>query len=119
MVVDILVMQIIDQIVGIGVEVKFGDMVEVNYIGWLYDLKVLDYYGKKFDSLFDYGGIFIFLFGVGQVIKGWDQGVVGMKVGGKCILLLFLVMGYGSCGVGGDILLNVVLVFDVELVSIK
>ncbi|MGN6226386.1 MAG: FKBP-type peptidyl-prolyl cis-trans isomerase [Dyella sp.] len=116
---DLPAMQTIDQTVGAGAEAKSGDTVEVNYTGWLYDPKASDHHGKKFDSSFDHGGTFTFPLGAGQVIKGWDQGVAGMKVGGKRTLLLPSAMGYGSRGAGGDIPPNAALVFDVELVSIK
>lgn len=116
---DIPAMQTIDQVVGTGAVAKSGDTVEVNYTGWLYDAQAKDHHGKKFDSSFDHGGTFTFPLGAGQVIKGWDEGVVGMKVGGKRTLLLPSSMGYGSRGAGSDIPPNAALVFDVELVSIK
>ncbi|MFK2905508.1 FKBP-type peptidyl-prolyl cis-trans isomerase [Dyella ginsengisoli] len=116
---DIPAMQTIDQTVGAGAVAKSGDTVEVNYTGWLYDPQAPDHHGKKFDSSFDHGGTFTFPLGAGQVIKGWDDGVAGMKVGGKRTLLLPSAMGYGSRGAGGDIPPNAALVFDVELVSIK
>ena len=116
---DIPAMQTIDQTVGTGAEAKSGDTVEVNYTGWLYDAKAKDHHGKKFDSSLDHGATFTFPLGGGQVIKGWDQGVVGMKVGGKRTLLIPSSLGYGSSGAGGAIPPNAALVFDVELVSIK
>lgn len=116
---DIPAMQTIDQTVGTGAEAKAGDTVEVNYTGWLYDAKAKDHHGAKFDSSYDHGATFTFPLGGGQVIKGWDQGVVGMKVGGKRTLLLPSSMGYGSRGAGGAIPPNAALVFDVELVAIK
>ena len=112
-------MQIIDQKIGTGPAAKTGDTVEVNYTGWLYDAKAKDHHGAKFDSSYDHGDTFTFPLGAGQVIKGWDQGVVGMKVGGKRTLLLPSSMGYGSRGAGGAIPPNAALVFDVELVGIK
>lgn len=116
---DIPAMQIIDQKIGTGPAAKTGDTVEVNYTGWLYDAKAKDHHGAKFDSSYDHGDTFTFPLGAGQVIKGWDQGVVGMKVGGKRTLLLPSSMGYGSRGAGGAIPPNAALVFDVELVGIK
>lgn len=116
---DIPAMQTIDQTVGAGATAKSGDTVEVNYTGWLYDAKAKDHHGKKFDSSYDHGDTFTFPLGGGQVIKGWDEGVVGMKVGGKRTLLIPSSMGYGSHGAGGAIPPNAALVFDVELVSIK
>ncbi len=116
---DIPAMQSIDTVVGTGPVAKAGDTVEVNYTGWLYDPKAPDHHGKKFDASQDHGSTFVFPLGAGQVIKGWDQGVAGMHVGGKRTLLLPSSMGYGSRGAGGVIPPNAALVFDVELVSIK
>ncbi|MEW5836640.1 MAG: FKBP-type peptidyl-prolyl cis-trans isomerase [Pseudomonadota bacterium] len=116
---DIPAMQSIDTVVGTGPVAKAGDTVEVNYTGWLYDPKAPDHHGKKFDASQDHGGTFTFPLGAGQVIKGWDEGVAGMHVGGKRTLLIPSSMGYGSRGAGGVIPPSAALVFDVELVSIK
>ncbi|AND68780.1 peptidylprolyl isomerase [Dyella thiooxydans] len=116
---DIPAMQSIDTVVGTGPVAKPGDTVEVNYTGWLYDPKAPDHHGKKFDASQDHGGTFAFPLGAGQVIKGWDEGVAGMHVGGKRTLLIPSSMGYGSRGAGSAIPPNAALVFDVELVSIK
>lgn len=116
---DIPAMQSIDTVVGTGPVAKAGDTVEVNYTGWLYDPKAPDHHGKKFDASQDHGGTFAFPLGAGQVIKGWDEGVAGMHVGGKRTLLIPSSMGYGSRGAGSAIPPNAALVFDVELVSIK
>ncbi len=104
-------LEIEDVVVGKGREAKTGDTVHVQYTGTLTN-------GKKFDSSYDHGGDpFKFTLGKGEVIKGWDQGVVGMKVGGKRKLRIPADLGYGAKG-SGEIPPNAGLVFDVELVSI-
>lgn len=97
--------------VGTGPEVKSGDTVVINYTGTLTD-------GTKFDSSYDHGQPFETQIGVGRVIKGWDEGVVGMKVGGKRRLTIPPDLGYGSQAVG-SIPPNSTLIFDVELMGIK
>jgi FKBP-type peptidyl-prolyl cis-trans isomerase FkpA len=99
--------------VGDGAEAKAGDTVEVHYTGWL----AKD--GKKFDSSLDRKEAFGFKLGTGMVIKGWDEGVAGMKVGGKRKLLIPADLGYGARGAGGVIPPNADLVFEVELLKIK
>lgn len=105
--------------VGEGAEAKSGQTVSVHYTGWLYDPAATDTHGKKFDSSRDRGSPFDFPLGASRVIKGWDQGVVGMKVGGQRTLLIPSDMAYGSRGAGGAIPPNATLIFDVELLGIK
>jgi FKBP-type peptidyl-prolyl cis-trans isomerase FkpA len=96
---------------GDGAEAKAGDTVSVHYTGWLKD-------GTKFDSSRDRGQSFDFPLGAGRVIKGWDEGVAGMKVGGKRKLIIPPQLGYGARGAGNVIPANAELVFDVELLKI-
>ena len=98
--------------VGTGAAAGASKMVKVHYTGWLLS-------GKKFDSSVDRGQPFEFELGTGQVIKGWDQGVVGMKVGGKRQLRIPPALGYGQQGAGSDIPPNATLIFDVELLGVK
>ncbi len=98
--------------VGNGTAVKSGDTVSINYIGTLTD-------GTKFDSTYDRKVPFETKIGVGQVIKGWDKGVVGMKVGGKRKLTIPPSLGYGAQGGGSKIPPNATLIFEVELMGIK
>jgi peptidylprolyl isomerase len=98
--------------VGTGAVAGASKMVKVHYTGWLLS-------GKKFDSSVDRGQPFEFELGTGQVIKGWDQGVVGMKVGGKRQLRIPPALGYGQQGAGSDIPPNATLIFDVELLDVK
>jgi FKBP-type peptidyl-prolyl cis-trans isomerase FkpA len=91
----------------------------VHYRGWLYDDTKPDHHGAEFDSSRSHGHPFEFRLGIGRVIKGWDQGVAGMKVGGKRTLLIPASLGYGARGAGGDIPPNAALVFDVELLDVQ
>jgi FKBP-type peptidyl-prolyl cis-trans isomerase len=100
-----------DLVVGTGAEAKKGDEISVHYVGTLLD-------GTKFDSSRDRGTPFEFTLGVGQVIKGWDDGVLGMKVGGKRKLTIPPSLGYGS-NANGKIPANSTLVFEVELLGVK
>jgi FKBP-type peptidyl-prolyl cis-trans isomerase len=104
-------LQYIDQVVGTGEVAKIGQTVSVHYTGWLTN-------GTKFDSSVDRGQPFSFPLGAGRVIKGWDEGVQGMKVGGKRKLTIPSNLGYGARGAGGVIPANATLVFDVELLSV-
>ena len=105
--------------VGKGAEAKAGQYVSVHYTGWLYDAAAPDHKGNKFDSSRDRGDPFGFSLGAGQVIKGWDQGVAGMKVGGQRTLVIPPEMGYGKQGAGGVIPPNATLVFEVELLGVN
>jgi FKBP-type peptidyl-prolyl cis-trans isomerase len=98
--------------VGTGDKAKKGDTVEVHYTGWLKN-------GKKFQSSRDLGKPYSFQLGAGRVIKGWDEGVAGMKVGGKRTLIIPPNMGYGSRGAGSDIPPNSTLLFEVELLDVR
>ncbi len=102
---------------GTGAEISSGQTALVHYTGWLYDAAAPENKGKQFDSSVG-GEPFEFPLGAGRVIAGWDQGVVGMKVGGKRRLVIPPVMGYGERGAGGVIPPNATLLFDVELVEI-
>ncbi len=112
-------LQIIDQQVGEGTEAVAGKPVVVHYTGWLYDESAADNKGNKFDSSRDRNDPFMFNLGAGQVIKGWDQGVAGMKVGGQRTLIIPAELGYGARGAGGVIPPNATLVFDVELLDVQ
>ncbi len=98
--------------VGTGAEAKAGQTAVVHYTGWLMD-------GKKFDSSKDRGQPFSFVLGRGQVIKGWDEGVQGMKVGGTRDLVIPPDLAYGSRGAGGVIPPNATLKFEVDLLDVK
>jgi len=99
-------------VVGSGNAAASGQKVSVHYTGWLTN-------GTKFDSSKDRGEPFIFPLGKGHVIKGWDEGVAGMKVGGKRKLTIPAALGYGARGAGGVIPPNATLVFEVELLDVK
>ena len=107
-----------DLSVGSGADALRGKTVTVQYTGWLYDSGKADNKGSQFDTSVGRGP-FTFTLGAGQVISGWDQGVVGMKVGGKRRLVIPPEMGYGARGAGGVIPPGATLVFDVELVEIR
>ena len=111
-------LQITDTKAGTGAEATSGLTVSVHYTGWLYSQTAADHRGSKFDSSVDRREPFEFLLGVGQVIKGWDQGVAGMKVGGQRTLIIPPSLGYGSSGAGRVIPPNATLVFDVELLGV-
>ncbi len=103
---------------GEGAQAAAGHDVSVHYTGWLYDAAAPENKGKKFDSSRDRNDPFEFPLGAGHVIKGWDQGVEGMKVGGQRTLVIPANLGYGARGAGGVIPPNATLVFDVELLGV-
>lgn len=106
-------LQITDEIIGTGAEAAAGNMVSVNYVGTLSN-------GTKFDSSYDRGQPFSFTLGAGQVIKGWDEGVAGMKVGGKRKLIIPPSLAYGETGAGNGVIPpNATLTFEVELLEIQ
>jgi FKBP-type peptidyl-prolyl cis-trans isomerase FkpA len=104
---------------GTGTEALTGKAVVVHYTGWLHDPSAPDGKGAKFDSSRDRGVPFGFMLGAGRVIKGWDEGVAGMKVGGQRTLVVPSALGYGERGAGGVIPPNATLIFDVELIEVK
>lgn len=106
-------LEVVDLVVGQGEEAKAGKRVSVHYTGTLTN-------GKKFDSSLDRGKPFGFTLGAGEVIKGWDQGVAGMKVGGKRKLTIPADLAYGNRAIGGDLIpANSTLVFEVELLGVS
>jgi hypothetical protein len=107
-----------DTVIGAGNAAVAGQTLTVNYTGWLYDPNAPGFKGKQFDSSSGHSA-FSFTLGAGMVIQGWDQGMAGMKVGGKRTLLIPSNLGYGTSGAGASIPGNAALVFDVELVSVK
>src|SRR6202051_310800 len=109
-------LHIIDTKVGIGPVPTAGQTVTVNYTGWLF---VNGKKGKKFDSSLDRNEPFSFTLGQGQVIKGWDEGLATMHVGGTRTLIIPPDLGYGASGAGGVIPPGATLIFDVDLISVK
>ena len=109
---DVTSLVIKDTVMGTGAQAEVGDLVTVNYTGKFAD-------GKVFDSSIPRGQPFPFTLGIGQVIKGWDQGVAGMKVGGKRTLIIPSSLGYGAAGFPPVIPPNSTLYFDVELVGVQ
>jgi FKBP-type peptidyl-prolyl cis-trans isomerase FkpA len=105
-----------DKAAGSGAAAKAGDQVSVHYTGWLF---YGGERGKKFDSSKDRGDPFAFVLGAGQVIKGWDEGVQGMRVGGTRVLTIPPGLAYGARGAGGVIPPNATLIFEVELLAIE
>ena len=110
-------LQKIDRVVGKGAVANDGDVVLVNYTGWLYDANATDHHGREFDST--QGGEPIrFTLGAGEVIAGWDQGIRGMHVGGRRTLVIPARLAYGGRGAGDAVPPDAALVFDVELVGV-
>lgn len=109
-------LQLSDTTAGTGASPQTGDTCIMHYTGWLYENGQK---GRKFDSSVDRGQPFAFAIGIGQVIKGWDEGVASMKVGGKRTLIIPPELGYGARGAGGVIPPNATLIFDVELLDIQ
>ena len=108
-------LQFEDTVVGSGVEAQAGKHVTVHYTGWLYENGQA---GRKFDSSKDRNDPFVFPLGAGHVIRGWDEGVQGMKVGGTRRLVIPADRGYGARGAGGVIPPNATLLFEVELLAV-
>jgi peptidylprolyl isomerase len=109
-------LQIEDTQIGTGASPRSGQICVMHYTGWLYENGAK---GKKFDSSLDRGQPFEFPIGQGHVIKGWDEGVASMKVGGKRTLIIPPDLGYGARGAGGVIPPNATLLFEVELLGVK
>jgi peptidylprolyl isomerase len=105
-----------DTVVGTGASPAKGQICEMHYTGWLW---VDGKKGAKFDSSLDRGRPFSFVIGQGQVIRGWDEGVASMKIGGKRTLLIPPELGYGTRGAGGVIPPNATLLFEVELLQVQ
>jgi FKBP-type peptidyl-prolyl cis-trans isomerase FkpA len=108
-----------DAVTGTGAEARTGQQVRVHYTGWLYDAGKPDSKGAKFDSSKDRNDPFSFSLGAGEVIRGWDEGVKGMKVGGRRLLTIPPALGYGASGAGGVIPPNATLLFEVELLEVR
>jgi FKBP-type peptidyl-prolyl cis-trans isomerase len=104
-------LEYLDVVVGTGAVANAGQQVSVHYTGWLAD-------GSSFDSSVSRGQPFAFALGRGQVIKGWDEGVSGMRIGGKRRLIIPAALGYGARGAPGAIPPNATLIFDVELLDV-
>lgn len=108
-----------DIVVGDGTEATLGKTASVHYEGFLCDEEAADYKGAKFDSSVDRGTPYDFVVGAGEVIQGWDEGILGMKVGGRRILTIPPEKGYGSVGSGDAIPPNATLIFEVELDDVR
>lgn len=112
-------LEVVDLVEGDGEAARHGQQVRVHYSGWLYDEAAEQQRGAGFDSSLDRGVPFEFLLGAGRVIRGWDEGVVGMREGGRRVLMLPPEYGYGDRGAGNRIPPGASLVFEVELVEIS
>jgi len=108
-------LQFEDTVIGTGAQASKGQSVTVHYTGWLFNNGAQ---GAKFDSSKDRNDPFVFSLGAGMVIRGWDEGVAGMKVGGTRTLIIPAELGYGARGAGGVIPPNATLKFDVELLGL-
>lgn len=115
---DVPSLQTTDTVVGTGAQATAGRTVTVHYTGWLYNPQMAGNKGAQFDSSRTRNQAFSFVLGVGSVIRGWDQGVAGMRVGGTRTLLIPSSLGYGSTG-SGSIPPNSGLVFEVELLGVQ
>ena len=115
---SITTLQVTDVKVGTGTEATNGKVVTVHYTGWLYSETAANHHGSQFDSSRDRNQPYSFVLGAGSVIKGWDQGVLGMKVGGQRTLIIPPSLGYGAAG-NPPIPGNATLVFDVELLNVQ
>ncbi len=111
-------LQMTDTTVGTGASAGVGNTVTVNYTGWLYNASVANFHGTQFDTSVGKQP-FSFKLGAGQVIAGWDQGLVGMKVGGTRELIIPSSLAYGAAGAGGVIPPNAALVFTVDLLAVQ
>jgi len=111
-------LQYADTVPGDGATARPGNNVTVHYTGWLFDASAPQERGRKFDSSKDRGDPFEFALGAGQVIRGWDEGVQGMQVGGTRVLTIPPELGYGVRGAGGVIPPNATLVFEVQLLGV-
>ncbi len=112
-------LEIVDLRTGTGPAIAAGQRAVMQYTGWLYEMSAPDKKGRQFDSTASSGQPFRFKVGAGEVIKGWDQGVAGMKVGGQRRLTIPSELGYGDVGAGGVIPPGATLIFDVELAGIE
>ncbi|HLS81573.1 MAG TPA: FKBP-type peptidyl-prolyl cis-trans isomerase [Steroidobacter sp.] len=112
-------LQRMDLAKGVGEGISQGQIAVVHYTGWLYDPAAPDYKGRKFDSSRDAGQPFRFPVGGGKVIRGWDEGVQGMQVGGRRRLVIPADLAYGPQGAGGVIPPNAALLFEIELLGIE
>jgi FKBP-type peptidyl-prolyl cis-trans isomerase FkpA len=108
----------IDQTVGTGAQARDGAEVKVNYVGWIYDEKAADHHGAKVDSSYDRGQPITFVLGDASMIAGWNQGIVGMRTGGKRTLLIPARLAYGGRHVG-PVPPHATLVFDIELLAVR
>ena len=112
-------LEIVELHTGTGAAIAAGQTAVMQYTGWLYEMSAPDRKGRQFDSTASSGQPFRFKVGAGEVIKGWDQGVAGMKVGGQRRLTIPPELGYGDVGAGNVIPAGATLIFDVDLTGIE